>query len=222
MTDLVPDVMRHRVVLSYEALAEGLTPDALIQRVMKQPRARQAAGPRRGDTPAGRPCEAARLPTRCCAAGMDGDPPPRRPAAGRLPHAVPRRRRRPGRPARIPVPRRRAPHRLERHRAAAAALRAPVHRGPRPHRLVPARPVGQRRLRLGRRHQAGVTPVRGHAGACDHAPRQPRRRAALRQQGRHRAAPGRVAPARAEPAAAHAQAAGGARRRHAAPCWPTC
>ena len=34
---------------------------------------------------------------------MDGDPPPRRPAAGRLPHAVPRRRARPGRPARIPA-----------------------------------------------------------------------------------------------------------------------
>jgi MoxR-like ATPase len=26
ITDLVPDVMRHRLVLSYEALAEGLTP----------------------------------------------------------------------------------------------------------------------------------------------------------------------------------------------------
>ncbi len=35
ITDLVHDVMRHRVVLSYEALAEGLTPDALIARVMK-------------------------------------------------------------------------------------------------------------------------------------------------------------------------------------------
>ncbi|MBK7261750.1 MAG: AAA family ATPase [Rubrivivax sp.] len=35
MTDLVADVLRHRVVLSYEALAEGLTPDLLIQRVMK-------------------------------------------------------------------------------------------------------------------------------------------------------------------------------------------
>ncbi len=35
ITDLVPDVMRHRVVLSYEALAEGLTPDALVARIMK-------------------------------------------------------------------------------------------------------------------------------------------------------------------------------------------
>jgi len=35
ISDLVPDVLRHRVVLSYEALAEGLTPDVLISRVMK-------------------------------------------------------------------------------------------------------------------------------------------------------------------------------------------
>ena len=36
MQDLVPDVLRHRVVLSYEALAEGITADALIQRVLKK------------------------------------------------------------------------------------------------------------------------------------------------------------------------------------------
>jgi hypothetical protein len=35
MTDLVPDVLRHRVVLSYEGLSEGLTSDALIARIMK-------------------------------------------------------------------------------------------------------------------------------------------------------------------------------------------
>jgi MoxR-like ATPase len=34
VADLVPDVMRHRIVLSYEALAEGLTPDQIIGRVM--------------------------------------------------------------------------------------------------------------------------------------------------------------------------------------------
>ncbi len=34
MTDLVPDVLRHRVVLSYEALSEGLTPDTLISKIM--------------------------------------------------------------------------------------------------------------------------------------------------------------------------------------------
>jgi MoxR-like ATPase len=36
MTVLVSDVMRHRVVLSYEALAEGLTADAVIDRVLKK------------------------------------------------------------------------------------------------------------------------------------------------------------------------------------------
>ena len=36
MTDLVPDVLRHRVVLSYEGLSEGLSSDALIDRIMKQ------------------------------------------------------------------------------------------------------------------------------------------------------------------------------------------
>jgi MoxR-like ATPase len=34
MTDLVPDVMRHRVVLSYEALSEGMTSDTLVGKIM--------------------------------------------------------------------------------------------------------------------------------------------------------------------------------------------
>jgi MoxR-like ATPase len=34
VADLVADVMRHRIVLSYEALAEGLTPDHVIGKVM--------------------------------------------------------------------------------------------------------------------------------------------------------------------------------------------
>jgi MoxR-like ATPase len=36
MADLVPDVLRHRLVLSYEALAENITADALVQRVLKK------------------------------------------------------------------------------------------------------------------------------------------------------------------------------------------
>ena len=36
MTDLVPDVLRHRVGLSYEGLSEGLDSDALIAKIMKQ------------------------------------------------------------------------------------------------------------------------------------------------------------------------------------------
>ncbi len=35
MSDLVPDVLRHRIVLSYEGLSEGLTSDALVQRIVK-------------------------------------------------------------------------------------------------------------------------------------------------------------------------------------------
>jgi MoxR-like ATPase len=36
LTDLVPDVLRHRLVLSYEALTEGLTADEIIRRLMAQ------------------------------------------------------------------------------------------------------------------------------------------------------------------------------------------
>jgi MoxR-like ATPase len=36
MVDLVPDVLRHRLVLSYEALAENISPDAVVQRVLKK------------------------------------------------------------------------------------------------------------------------------------------------------------------------------------------
>jgi MoxR-like ATPase len=35
MADLVPDVLRHRVVLSYEALAENISADDIVQRVLK-------------------------------------------------------------------------------------------------------------------------------------------------------------------------------------------
>jgi MoxR-like ATPase len=33
--DLVPDVLRHRVTLTYEALADGVTPDGFIERIVK-------------------------------------------------------------------------------------------------------------------------------------------------------------------------------------------
>ena len=35
MTALVPDVLRHRVTLSYEGLSEGLTSDGLIEKIMR-------------------------------------------------------------------------------------------------------------------------------------------------------------------------------------------
>jgi MoxR-like ATPase len=34
MSDLVPDVLRHRLVLSYEAIAEGLSPEAVVAQIM--------------------------------------------------------------------------------------------------------------------------------------------------------------------------------------------
>jgi MoxR-like ATPase len=36
LTDLAPDVLRHRLVLSYEALSDALSPDEIIQRIMRQ------------------------------------------------------------------------------------------------------------------------------------------------------------------------------------------
>ena len=36
VSDLAPDVLRHRLVLTYEALAEALTPDQLIHRIMQR------------------------------------------------------------------------------------------------------------------------------------------------------------------------------------------
>ena len=54
LTDLVPDVLRHRLVLSYEALTENMAPDQIIRRLMMQiappakpleSRARVAANP---------------------------------------------------------------------------------------------------------------------------------------------------------------------------------
>jgi len=35
VTDLVPDVFRHRLVLSYQALSDALSPDELIRRIMR-------------------------------------------------------------------------------------------------------------------------------------------------------------------------------------------
>ena len=40
--DIVPDVLRHRLVLSYEALSDGQTPDALIMRVLQTIQAPEA------------------------------------------------------------------------------------------------------------------------------------------------------------------------------------
>ena len=36
VVDMVPDVLRHRLVLSYEALSDGVTPDAIVGRVLER------------------------------------------------------------------------------------------------------------------------------------------------------------------------------------------
>jgi MoxR-like ATPase len=33
--DLAPEVLRHRLVLSYEGLSEGTQPDALLEKIME-------------------------------------------------------------------------------------------------------------------------------------------------------------------------------------------
>ena len=34
MADLIPDVLRHRLVLSYEALSEGFSADRIVEKIM--------------------------------------------------------------------------------------------------------------------------------------------------------------------------------------------
>ena len=34
LREIAPDVLRHRMMLSYEALADGVTPDAIIDRIL--------------------------------------------------------------------------------------------------------------------------------------------------------------------------------------------
>ena len=141
LTDLALDVLRHRLVLSYEALSDDVTADAVLTRVLAalpvpDARLHGAAEPM---TDRARPAAAA--------PGVAGRPPPRRAAAGRLPHGVARHRHRLRRPARLHAGGRRPAHRLERHRPAGRAVRPAVHRGPRPDRLAGARPVGVDALR---------------------------------------------------------------------------
>jgi MoxR-like ATPase len=54
IVDLVADVLRHRLVLSYEALADGVTPDMIIARVLERvprPVRPLTDGPRQGQEP---------------------------------------------------------------------------------------------------------------------------------------------------------------------------
>ena len=99
LTDLALDVLRHRLVLSYEALADDVTADAVLTQVMDALPVPDASAPGRPTAVTGR----ARPPA--AAPGVAGRPPARRAAAGRLPHRVPRYRDRLRRPARRTRPR---------------------------------------------------------------------------------------------------------------------
>ena len=103
--DLALDVLRHRLVLSYEALADDVSADdvldpaagrasALPERAARATADRRLDASRRQRTPATPERLLRRLEWRV-------HPPARRAAAGRLPHAVPRHRHRPRRPARV-------------------------------------------------------------------------------------------------------------------------
>src|SRR4051794_31434616 len=46
--DLAPDVLRHRLVLSYDALADGVRPDDLIQRLLETVEVPRAGRPMGG------------------------------------------------------------------------------------------------------------------------------------------------------------------------------
>src|SRR5690606_35398600 len=120
---------------------------------------------------------------------MDRAAPTRRPAAGRLSHAVPRRGPRPGRPARVPAPRRRALHRLERDGPAAGTVRSRVHRVAGAGGVDAARPQRLGRFRLAASHQAGgFARLRRGARQAAHATRQSRRCGLLWRRGRSGAA----------------------------------
>ena len=64
LIDLAPDVLRHRLVLSYEALADGHTPDSIVSRLMNQ-----AAPPAK---PLESPCPSRRKRLKRSCAGLSG------------------------------------------------------------------------------------------------------------------------------------------------------
>ena len=160
--DVAPDVLRHRLVLSYEALAQGLTVDHLLARLLSTVPA-PAASPRRRTRPpaARRPTPRRRTvrPAPAAAprsAAVARSPPPSSPFARPEPaDAVGQRRRcastsqadRPPSIATGPSSRGAAPARADRH---APPRRAAAGRLPRP--------------RAGSRHRAGRDPpVRSRA-----------------------------------------------------------
>src|SRR4029077_10483888 len=96
VSDLAPDVLRHRLVLSYEALADGLTPDQLVHKIMQRipppekplethVRIGKQGCPAAGDADQRRRTAGAQRRERAAPPRVDGAAPARRPVARRLP-----------------------------------------------------------------------------------------------------------------------------------------
>ncbi len=226
--DLALDVLRHRIVLRYEALAENVTADDVVTRVLEavpmpsQPHARPhpdvssdrrvAARPARPPGPGSRPARADRG-ARAAAA------PTHRRAPSRGAPCRRRWRRRGARPAAALRARRRRPRpRPRRHRPDRHAAR------PRPRARARAHHLGRaRRLRLhGLRDGGPAEGRRGRGrrhrrGAPRHPPRQPHGPAHLRR-GRGARAPAARRPRRDHPPAPRARRGrrDGRRRRRGA------
>ena len=196
--DVAFDVLRHRLVLSYEALAEGVDADTLLARVLSVVPAplvesRRVAGIGVVKSDARR--LGRRLGPRAAApARPDGDPPPRRHAPGRLPGSVARPGLGAGGGPDLLAGRRRAPDGLERHRPDRRGPRASAHRRPGAGDLGGGRPLRQPRLRHGPLREARPGHRRRGGRGLPHRPgRQPDRGLGHRRRGhvpRSRPAPG--------------------------------
>ena len=191
--DLAADVLRHRIVLSYDALSEGVTADQLLERVLAavpEPNAEDLMRetPTRGEgamsTARARAAGGAAGPGPAGAAADRGDRPRdhaarRADAPGRS--ACRRRRRRHGARAAPSVRdrRRRAPHRPRRHRPHRPAARPPARARARADDLDRARRVAVD----GVRHRA---PAEGRRGRGRGARVRTTRRTAGGQRRRRR------------------------------------
>ena len=132
--DMALDVMRHRLVLSFEALSDDVTPDDLLRR---DPRPRSPSRRSRSEsmsTPASAPERILQRLDWQVVRRLDGllQGDYRTLFRGHGIDLADLREYQPGDDVRA--------HRLERHRPDGRALRPRVPRGPRDHRVVPARP----------------------------------------------------------------------------------
>ena len=196
-----PDVLRHRLVLSYDAVADQVPIDHIISRVLAtvplpQVTARPQA-PRGGNGAVSAPMNTAPPSLRGGTAGgraqgarADGADPAGRAAAGQPPRARPRPGLRAGRGPRLPARRRRAAHRLGGHRPHHRAARAPDRGRPRAGDVGAGRPVAQPRLRHRRVREARPRHRGARRGRAPHPGRRQPDRRARRHRGAARALPG--------------------------------